>query len=364
MLEDSLASTSTCGEGAASTASTANTGIMGGRSITRLCQTSFVDLDGHDINGSRQPETNRGFYESWFLRANHPFEPRAFWIRYTIFQPADNRPALGELWAIVFDNGEITARKREFPLQGCSFDRDALRVRIGDATLEQGTADGAIEDLRWALQFDAPHPPVLMLPADMYRFGFPKAKLLTPAPLSSFRGTIDLGDRTLFVADWIGSQNHNWGSQHTDRYAWGQVAGFDGAPEVFFEAATAWLKLGPLTTPPLTLATLRMGDRTLHRIGLRRSALTRATLDKFVWTFRGRHSGFEIEAHFEADPSDFVALRYLNPPGGHKACLNTKVARCTVTLRGHGEDRTFETRNRAAFEVLQDDHPPDMPLLF
>ena len=46
-----------------------------------------------------------GHYESWFLRANHPHKPQAFWIRYTLFVPADDRPALGELWAIWFDAG-------------------------------------------------------------------------------------------------------------------------------------------------------------------------------------------------------------------------------------------------------------------
>jgi hypothetical protein len=33
-----------------------------------------------------------GHYESWYLRANHPSRPLAFWIRYTIFSPA-GRPA-------------------------------------------------------------------------------------------------------------------------------------------------------------------------------------------------------------------------------------------------------------------------------
>lgn len=323
-----------------------------------------MDLQGRHINGSRRDDPQRGFYESWFLRANHPFEPKAFWIRYTIFQPADDRPPLGELWAIIFDDGEVTARKLEVPLHGCTFARDRLAVQIGDAALADGTADGAIEDLRWSLQFDAPHQPLLMLPAKTYGLGFPKAKLVTPAPLATFRGTLDLGDRTLFIADWVGSQNHNWGSQHTDRYAWGQVAGFDDAPDVFFEAATAWLKVGPISTPPLTLATLRVGDEQLHRIGLRRSIRTRAQVEGFAWTFSGRHRGVEIEASFDADPSNFVALRYLNPPGGHKACLNTKVARCSVTLRSDGQERTFVTKHRAAFEILQDDPPHSMSLLF
>ena len=39
-------------------------------------------------NGARwRPDDPRGHYESWFCPANHPTEPLAFWIRYTIFSP-------------------------------------------------------------------------------------------------------------------------------------------------------------------------------------------------------------------------------------------------------------------------------------
>ncbi|HLW90191.1 MAG TPA: hypothetical protein VKS78_02670, partial [Roseiarcus sp.] len=58
-----------------------------------------------DFNSARfQPGETSGHYESYFQRANHPTEPKAFWIRYTIFSPAGRpREAIGELWAIAFD---------------------------------------------------------------------------------------------------------------------------------------------------------------------------------------------------------------------------------------------------------------------
>ena len=60
----------------------------------------------------------------------------------------------------------------------------------------------------------------------------------------------------------MGSQNHNWGRQHTDRYAWGQVAGFDdGHDESFLEVASAKLKVGPLWTPWITPIVLRHRGR-------------------------------------------------------------------------------------------------------
>ena len=49
----------------------------------------------------------------------------------------------------------------------------------------------------------------------------------------------------LEIDDWVGSQNHNWGVRHTDRYAWGQVCGFDNAQTSFLEVASAQLKMVP-----------------------------------------------------------------------------------------------------------------------
>jgi hypothetical protein len=78
-----------------------------------------------------RPGQQAGHYESFFLRANHPNHPLAFWIRYTLFSP-NRRPenALGELWAIFFD-GETqqhVAVKQEFPIMQCIFNTSALFV--------------------------------------------------------------------------------------------------------------------------------------------------------------------------------------------------------------------------------------------
>jgi hypothetical protein len=49
----------------------------------------------------------------------------------------------------------------------------------------------------------------------------------------------------------------------------------------------------------------------------------------------------------------FVALRYDNPPGGSKVCLNTGLAACTVVLEQPSKPaRTLVTTQRAAFEIL------------
>ena len=52
-----------------------------------------------------------------------------------------------------------------------------------------------------------------------------------------------------------------------------------------------------------------------------------------------------------------MGLKYYNPPGGMKYCLNSKIAGCTlrVTDFATGRTETLRAANRAAFEILTDD---------
>jgi hypothetical protein len=46
-----------------------------------------------------------------------------------------------------------------------------------------------------------------------------------------FEGEFEVDGESIVIDGWPGSENHNRGSRHTDTYAWGQVVGFDDAPE-------------------------------------------------------------------------------------------------------------------------------------
>jgi len=307
-----------------------------------------------------------GHYESWFARANHPSRPLAFWIRYTTFAPK-GRPqdAVGEVWAIWFDGerGRHVALKDTVPLARCSIAARELDVRIGLSTLGthqlEGRARGPGHTLRWQLGYACDEQPLLLLQRGWYDRGFPKAKSLVPCPNAQFYGRIAIDGVPVEIDGWRGSQNHNWGSRHTDRYAWGQVAGFDDDPHAFLECATAWLKVGGVPLPALTVLVLRVDGRTHAFNGLAASML-RATgrLRGTTWELAARSPRARVTARIEAAPEAFVALRYDNPPGGVKQCLNSKLASCVLTFSPKGEaPRTYVSRQRAAFEILGDRLP-------
>ena len=305
-----------------------------------------------------------GHYESWFQRANHPTRPLAFWIRYTIFSPR-GRPAeaVGELWAICFDgeHGQHVALKQVRPIAACRFGQTGLDLAIGDAELRDGHAQGEIDggargSLRWALDYAGGQEPLLLMPEKLYAGGFPKAKVLVGTPNAIYHGALWVNGQRLDIDGWVGSQNHNWGSRHTDNYAWGQVAGFDEAPDAFLECSTARLKIGPLWTPPLSVAVLRLDGQEYRFDSLARSWRAHAHFELGRWTMEHRAPGLRLALQMDAATEDFVGLAYANPPGGVKTCLNTKLASCRLTLEHEGAaPRTLHCSRRAAFEILGDE---------
>ena len=312
---------------------------------------------------------HQGHYESWFLRANHPSRNEAFWIRYTIFSPR-GRPqdAIGELWAIHFD-GEarlIRAAKDEIPIVDCRFAPTGLDVNIGSATLRPGLLQGSAQRphrITWNLAYRDGGAPLAFLQERLYEARLPKAKALSTRPNAVFSGSLEIDGKQVAVQDWVGSENHNWGSRHTDTYAWGQVAGFDDAPDAFLECATARLKAGPLWTPPLTIVGLRVDGRDYRLNSLAQSFRARGSWDYFDWHFDTEQDGVHIRGRIHASREDFVGLTYYNPPGGSHTCLNSKIAACELTLERPGmPTRTLATRHRAAFEILTDDVNHKVPL--
>lgn len=310
------------------------------------------------------PGQRQGHYESFFLRANHPSRPLAFWIRYTIFSPHEHpERAMGELWSVFFngETGEHVAAKKEVPFAECSFARDRLEARVGDASLASGRLRGAITNaktggtIEWDLSYAGDHTPIFWFPLKFYTGGFPKAKGLVSLPLASFTGSIVINGATVAIDSWVGSENHNWGIKHTDYYAWGQVAGFDNAPGSFLELATAKIKIGPIWSPFFTPIVLRHDGRE-YALNELHTLLFRASFSYFHWNVAARSTEIDVRGVIRAEARDFVCLPYYNPPGGVKMCLNSKIASCEldVTFRRTGERVRLVTAHRAAFEILTD----------
>lgn len=346
-------------------------------SLSVMSRTQVVAMKGAFSNqpfaGTQYAQPSRqGFYESWFVRANHPTEPQALWIRYTRFMPRSGvaqEPGSdeGELWAIWFNGASApqTAYQR-FAGASCRFDTDQMNVDIGGSRLDTEGLKGQIRPeggnhFQWVLRATGEGVPLLLLPENRYPRAFPKAKSLVLDTDVTFSGTLTVGGQVHAVDQWRGSFNHNWGARHTDEYAWGQVAGFDDHPDVFLECATARLHFGPLKTPTFSPIVLKVAHETLRFNQLMTSLRNTGTYQSesqggksvYHWTLEAKNHRAQIRIRFTGDQDQFATLDYRNPAGGLMRCLNSKIAQCEVILKDRAlGDHIFRSQQAAAFEIL------------
>ncbi|UUO02884.1 hypothetical protein M4D79_06430 [Mycolicibacterium novocastrense] len=310
------------------------------------------------------------YYESRYIRANHPDLPQALWLRETLLLPTAGE-AVADVWVMVFDPAGAGNRalKEPYPIESADYGYEDWTARIAATVLDDGSAEGVItgghRSARWDLRITAgDEAPVRLLTDRAYAARFPTAKTTVRHPLARFDGLLELDDVRLVLDGWIGSVNHNWGTRHTPSYAFGQVCGFDDAPDTTLEIVTARAALGPVLLPGVTLFVFRHAGQEFAVRSIRGSLQTHGHYRPFTWTFGGRVGDQMIEGEIVTEPSDVIGLTYTDTDGAVKYCYNSAIANCRIQLAGKAFERTELTASRRAmFEILTSDRQETVPLL-
>lgn len=309
------------------------------------------------------------YYESRYIRANHPDRPQALWLRETLLLPTVGA-AVADVWVMSFDPGGVGNRafKESYPVDTADYGYDDWTARIAATVLDDRTAEGVVSGSRFA-RWDLRIAPggqdqVKLLTERAYAARLPTAKTTVRHPLARFDGLLEVDDVRLVVDDWIGSVNHNWGSRHTPAYAYGQVCGFDEAPETTLEIVTARAALGPVLLPGVTLFVFRHAGVEFAVRSIVGSLQTHGRYRPFSWTFGGRVGDQMIEGEIVTEPADVIGLTYTDTDGKPKYCYNSAVASCRIQLAGKLFERSELTATgRAMFEILTDTRHDAVPLL-
>jgi len=314
----------------------------------------------------------RGLYESNYLKANAPDGRRAFWIKYNILAPfAATRPAVAELWAVLFDRdaGPPRVVKEIRPMTAVQVSNETLRFESEGCRLTASEAIGRIAgeggEAEWTLKLNSTAPPLFHLPyAWMYTLGFPKKKILTPAPCVIFEGTLTVAGRTVEVNRWRGLRGHNWGSEHAYAYAYGNCAEFAEDSSAVLDGFTARIRLGPAISPWLSLAVLRFARHELSFNQPRAWITPSAVVDFPRWQVTFRGADYVLRTSWEAPPETFVGLRYLHPDGKVSYCYNSKFASVRAELIPRTESGRGVTMNgrNGELEFLFPQPLADIPL--
>jgi hypothetical protein len=313
----------------------------------------------------------RGHVESHFLKANSPDGLRALWIKHTLLVRGGPREAdVAEVWAVAFRRERIGAPvekraiKRSFPIATARIARAPFSIAAGGAELRQGHARALIAPSlsdsggAWDLHYACPAEGFRPFPlAAMYTGRFPRSKSLTPVPSARVHGSFRLGRWDWDVRDFVLAQGHNWGESHAERYAWTQVNLFDAKGDAWLEALTGKVRVGPVTTPWLSVAALYV-DGELHRFDGARALVSRgAHIDTRSYALTLRDGSRQLRFRISAESHAFAGLRYEDPNGSALACLNSKLAEAEVELTAHGRTRTLRS-DAAALElgIRREDH--------
>ena len=310
------------------------------------------------------------YYESRYIRANHPDRPQALWLRETLLLPTAG-DAVADVWVMVFDpDGEGNrALKEPYPIDAADYDYDTWTARVGATSIDdrsaQGVVTGGNRSARWDLRITAgSEEPVKLLSERAYNARFPTAKTTVRHPLAQFDGLLEIDDVRVVVDDWTGSVNHNWGTKHTPAYAFGQVCGFDDAPDSSLEIVTARAAIGPFLTPAATLFVFRHEKQEFAVRSVLGSMQTHGKYRPFSWAFGGRAGDQMIEGEINVEPGEVIGLVYTDTNGEQKYCYNSAIATCRIQLAGKAFERAELTATRRAmFEILTDTRHETVPIL-
>jgi hypothetical protein len=310
------------------------------------------------------------YYESRYIRANHPEKPQAVWLRETLLMPTAGDP-VADVWVMVFDPDGYGNRalKQPYPIDAADYNYDDWTARIGAASIDdksaQGVVTGGNRSARWDLRITAgDDDAVKLLTERAYKARIPTAKTTVRHPLAQFDGRVELDDARLVLDGWIGSVNHNWGTRHTPTYAFGQVCGFDDARDSTLEIVTARAAIGPMLTPAATLFVFRHAGHEFAVRSIVGSMQTHGRYRPFSWAFGGRVRDQMIEGEIVAEPSDVIGLTYTDTNGGQKYCYNSAIATCRMQVAGRAFERAeLVATRRAMFEILTDRRHDEVPLL-
>jgi hypothetical protein len=296
-----------------------------------------------------------GHYESFYLRAGHPSEALAVWIRHTVHKPP-GAAARGSVWFTLFDPASGPPRASKVTGDDLAAG-DGCLIRIGDSRFEARRAVGAaLSDplaASWSLELEPRDGPFEHLPrAWMYTATLPRTKALSPCPSALFRGQVTVDGRTIDVDGWPGMVGHNWGAEHAERWVWLHGVAFDGAPDAWLDATFGRIKVGPVTVPWIANACLSLSGRRYRLGGLERALSTHVDARPGTFEFRLAGSDASVRGRVEADLGNTVAWVYADPAGGEHQVLNCSAASLELAVECDGQPAsTLRTRAGASYEL-------------
>lgn len=292
-------------------------------------------------------------YESYYLKAAHPTEEKAVWIRYTVQKPAGKEPR-ASIWFTFFDGGEgrPTAEKANVEASGLSAP-PVDWIQIGESTLGESRIEGTSGEASWSIRIeDATRPLRHLSKPFLYRTPLPKTKPESPVPLGRFSGTVDIGDRYYDLDKWPGMLGHNWGAEHAWTWVWLNGAGFEEDSEAWIDMVMGRIKVAGRITPWVVNGVISFGGER-HRLGgmFRRGVHADPVPGSATFVLPGE-DGLRVEVETKAPRDSTAAWNYGGPDGHIHDVLNCSTAEISLAITtSNGPTRTLKADHGGTYEL-------------
>jgi hypothetical protein len=305
-----------------------------------------------------------GLYESLYLTAHHPTEPKALWIRHTVLK-SPGAPPRASLWCTWFDESGVRAAKLS-TAEASSTPERALQVG-NHGWIGAGGATGAVDldslRARWDLQFGDPEPPMFHLPKPwMYTAPVPRTKSISAAPLLRLAGSLQVDERAVDIDGWPCTIGHNWGAEHAERWLWLHADGDAAEGPVWLDAIVGRIRLGPVTTPWIANGAASLAGRRYRLGGLRFGMNTAVTEHDRGATVQLRGRDITVALRAEVDLPRCVGWTYADPAGHTSEVVNCSVARTVLRIERPGGAPFDIAAPVSAFEIGGRRRALDVPL--
>jgi hypothetical protein len=302
-------------------------------------------------------------YESYFVKARHPSEPRAFWMRHTVHQ-RPGEPRTASIWLTLFDAAAaepVVAGKQTVGADALSAPPGGY-IAIAGSTVAPGGARGGLDSpsltTDWDFAIASEEPELRHLPiARLYEAPVPRTKSVTPHPGALLTGR--LGDWQL--DGWAGVSSHNWGSEHAERWIYLHCGQFEGrGRDTWLEMTVGRIRLGRLTVPWIAQGALQLDGRR-HRLGGPQRIRSTSVGERPTGVrLAVRGDGLRrVEVSAEAPREHFVAWRYADPEGPEHHSLHSSLADLAVTaVLEDGRTERLRAAQAATYElgIRETDH--------
>ena len=292
-----------------------------------------------DVGNRPRWPSRGGFFEIWFLVVFDPSAARAWWLRYTLFAPADPKAgsARATLWAAAFDARSMPqaiAGKRILRLDEYASAPDPFAVRLGTSSIESDAATGEMRTERhsfaWELRWTAPRAPARRGPPWLEHVPAPTRVAHLGGDLRC-SGWFAVDGRRHAIDDAPGLQKHIWGTRRVAELYWLACPSFAEDAAASFEATSVRVDVG--RGPRLSPVWLRThaGEVSFFGVpGLFRRRVEPDGLGRLV--VRARSSTHRLVARAHCDPASLIGFVYRDPSGWDAYVAQSDVASCEVAV--------------------------------